>query len=238
MKIIQISDSHISVNHPDRTQDLKICIQRINELTDAPDVVIHTGDIAHDGLPEEYQIAKECLDQLQAPYHVLTGNRDKRSEIVKTFADGTSIVQSDRFVQYAIELYDTRLIVLDTLCEHSNKGQLCAERLSHFEKMLATDTTRPALVFLHHTPFEVPPIPDPFQFEDWTEVEKLRQILLQHPTVTELYCGHVHRNVRGTIANLPISAITCMARDLRKGELTDEERNKPMFREIVTSRAN
>lgn len=235
MKIVQISDSHISINHPDRTTDLEVCIQRINELADAPDVVIHTGDIAHDGLEEEYRIAKEHLDKLTSPYYVLTGNRDSRQMLIETFADDKSISSDDRFVQYSIETYDTRLIVLDTLSEQSNKGQLCEERLTHFEKMLATDTERPILVFLHHTPFEVLPIPDPFQFENWNQVDQFQEVLTRHPSVSALYCGHVHRNVDSNIGNLPVSAITCMARDLRKGELTDEERNRPMFKEIMTA---
>ena len=234
MKIVQISDSHISVDHPDRTRDLQVCIQCINDLSVKPDVVIHTGDITHNGLAEEYRIAKACLDKLDARYYVLTGNRDKRPELTNTFADGVSINHTDRFIQYSIESFDTRIIVLDTLNEHSNKGQLCEERLAHLEKMLATDTVRQTLVFLHHTPFEVPPIPDPFQFENWHDVEKLNRLLASFPSVIGLYCGHVHRNVEGAIANLPVSAITCMARDLRKGELTDEERNRPMYKEITT----
>ena len=234
MKIVQISDSHISVDHPDRTRDLQVCIQCINDLSLKPDVVIHTGDITHNGLAEEYRVAKACLDKLDAPYYVLTGNRDKRPELTNTFADGVSINHSDRFIQYSLESFDTRIIVLDTLNEQSNKGELCEERLAHLEKMLATDTVRQTLVFLHHTPFEVPPIPDPFQFENWHDVEKLNRLLASFPSVIGLYCGHVHRNVEGAIANLPVSAITCMARDLRKGELTDEERNRPMYKEITT----
>jgi 3',5'-cyclic AMP phosphodiesterase CpdA len=232
MKIVQISDSHISVDHPARTVDLDVCIQQINALTEPADLVIHTGDITHNGLTEEYYIAKQKLDSLRAPYYVLTGNRDNRAELINAFADGKSIHCDDRFVQYSIDQFDTRILVLDTLCEHSNKGQLCAERLDLFEKMLNTDSNTPTLLFMHHTPFEVPPIPDPFQFEHWSEVEQLQQLLADFPNVTEVFCGHVHRNVKGNIAGLPASAITCMARDLRKGEMTDEERNKAVFKEI------
>jgi len=233
MKIFQISDSHISVDHSERTLDLKTCIQSINGLSKASDIVIHTGDITHNGLPEEYNIAKTCLNKLNVPYHVLAGNRDNRVGLIQAFADGRFIHHSDRFVQYSIESYAKRLLVVDTLCEHSNKGQLCTERFGHLEKMLAADTDRPALVFLHHTPFEVPPIPDPFQFEDWADVDQLRDLLAAYPAVVGLYCGHIHRNVDGAIANLPIKAITCMARDLRKGKLTDDERNRPAIREIA-----
>ena len=233
MKIIQISDSHISVDHPERTLDLETCVKSINDLANPSDIIFHTGDISHNGLPEEYRIAKDCLNKLKAPYHVLTGNRDKRPALIQAFADGSSIRESDQFVQYSIESYATRLVVVDTLCEHSNKGQICEERFNHLEKMLAADITRPALMFLHHSPFEVPPIPDPFQFENWADVEKLHELLSAYPSVVGLYCGHIHRNVDGTIANRPVRAITCMARDLRKGTLTEDERNRPACREIT-----
>jgi 3',5'-cyclic AMP phosphodiesterase CpdA len=233
MKIVQISDSHISVDHPERTSDLDVCIAHINALTEPADLVIHTGDITHNGLPEEYNVAKQKLDSLHAPYYVLTGNRDNRAELISAFADGKSINRDDRFVQYSIDSFKTRILVLDTLCEHSNKGQICKDRFSHFQQMLDADSTTPTLLFMHHTPFEVPPIPDPFQFEDWSDAEQLHQLLTKFPNVTEVYCGHVHRNVEGTIAGLPASAITCMARDLRKGEMTDEERNKAVFKEII-----
>ena len=51
---------------------------------------------------------------------------------------------------------------------------------------------------------------------------ELYQLLARPPSMTEVFCGHVHRKVKGKIAGLAASAITCMASDLCKGELTDE----------------
>ena len=53
MQIAQLSDSHISLSHPQRMDDLKATIDGIN--AENPDLVIHTGDIAHEGLVEEYK---------------------------------------------------------------------------------------------------------------------------------------------------------------------------------------
>ena len=49
MRIVQISDSHISVKNPARTADLANCIMAINDISPAVDLVVHTGDIVHDG---------------------------------------------------------------------------------------------------------------------------------------------------------------------------------------------
>ncbi|MGI9502218.1 MAG: metallophosphoesterase family protein, partial [Geminicoccaceae bacterium] len=76
MRIIQLSDSHISCDKPARAAELEVCISYINAMPQQPDVVVHTGDVAHDGLVEEYQIAKRLLDELSAPFFVMAGNRD------------------------------------------------------------------------------------------------------------------------------------------------------------------
>ena len=62
MRIVQISDSHISVKNPARTADLANCIMAINDISPAVDLVVHTGDIVHDGLREEYATVRQLLD--------------------------------------------------------------------------------------------------------------------------------------------------------------------------------
>ncbi len=233
MQIVQISDTHISNAAPQRMQDLENCVKAINALPTPADVVIHTGDISHDGLTEEYQQAKETLNKLDAPYFVMAGNRDKRTELHNVFNDKTMQLPSQGWIQYAVEEYPVRLIMVDTVSVNSNKGQLCTERLAHLEAMLSVDTEKPVALFLHHTPFEAIGIPDPYQYEDWEDVRKLSLLLSQYNNIRGMYCGHVHRFIDGEIANLKASAITCLAGDLRKGEVTDAERKLPVFKSIT-----
>jgi len=79
--IVQITDTHISQDVPQRAQELKKCVQTINSLDIKPELVIHTGDITHNGLPEEYHTAKTLLDELTMPYYVIPGNKDKREAL-------------------------------------------------------------------------------------------------------------------------------------------------------------
>lgn len=230
MRIVHISDSHISLDHPQRTTDLRACIDAINSAAEQPDVVMHTGDITHNGVAEEYTIAKQLLDKLKAPYFVMPGNKDKRPALIDAFADGQTINQGDEFIQYAVDRFPVRLIVLDTLSDDSNKGLMGDVRFNHLSSMLAAEPLKPTAVFMHHTPFEVAAIPDPFQFEDWQDVDKLRDLLSEHRQITGIYCGHIHRSIEGKLGALNVSAIACMAADLRKGELTAEQRQMPMLR--------
>lgn len=232
MRIVQISDSHISVKNPARTADLANGIKAINAISPAVDLVVHTGDIVHDGLPEEYATAKQLLDTLSTPYRVLAGNRDNRQLLMEAFAEHIEVDQSAEFVQYSVEDYPARLLMLDTV-NTASKGALCASRLAHTRQMLSVDSQKPVIVFMHHNPFEASEIPDPFQFEDWSDVEKLHEIFAASNQIQAVYCGHIHRNVDIVIGNnLPVSAISCMACDLRKGRLSEYDRTRPMFKVI------
>ena len=230
MRIIQISDSHIALDTPGRLADLRNCVNAVN--AEKPDIVIHTGDVSHNSLAEEYSAARDILDTLTAPYHVLAGNKDTRHLLRSAFHDHGYLAQNDSFIQYSLEQYPTRLIVLDTIKEGDSKGEFCQQRLTHLQTMLEDDSTRPALIFMHHSPYVVDEIPDPWQFHNWQEVEALAELLSKHENIQQVYCGHVHRNVEGTIAGLPVEVLTCIATDLRKGQLSETDRNKVEFRVI------
>jgi 3',5'-cyclic AMP phosphodiesterase CpdA len=188
-------------------------------LVPAPDVVVHTGDVVHDGMAEEYAIARGLLDELDAPYFVIPGNRDNRLELIRAFADGRHVRSGMEFIQYPVEHPDARLIFVDTVSTDGNKGHLCAARLAEIERMLSADAGRPSLLFLHHPPFEIGIIPDPFQYQDWAAVEAFGALLARHRQVRGVYCGHVHRNVQASIGSIRASSVSCVAPDLRKGKV-------------------
>jgi len=228
--IVQISDTHISHDAPQRVQDLKNCVRAINNLHEKPALVVHTGDITHNALPEEYHTARTELDELDMPYHVMPGNKDKRDVLLEEFKHNKYKLPENGWVQYSIESLTTRLLLLDTVSYESNKGRLCAERLDHLEHMLKADQSKPVALFLHHPPYEAIGIPDPWQYEDWDDVNKLAGIICAHKNIKSMYCGHVHRYINGEIANLKASAITCLASDLRKGDVSDDDRAKPVYK--------
>ena len=230
MQIAQLSDSHISLSHPQRMDDLKTTIDAIN--AEKPDLVIHTGDIAHEGLAEEYNIARELLAELEAPLLPLVGNKDNRSRMIESFTDTKHIQSGMPFVQYYVTDFPVTLAVLDTLHENSNKGQFCGERMRDFEKMLAQDPQKPLAIFMHHPPFEAREIPDPRQFEDWSDVQQFSDLIAGCENLIGIWCGHVHRNIDSVAGNVPASAITCLACDLRKGELTELQRTEPVYKMI------
>ncbi|MGI9507378.1 MAG: metallophosphoesterase [Geminicoccaceae bacterium] len=215
MRILQLSDSHLSSKKPERAAELEACVSAINAFDTMPDLVVHTGDIAHDGRIEEYQTARNLLDRLSVPYFVLAGNRDRRRNLVDVFADGRHLCSDMPFVQYAVEDFDIRLIMIDSMSEATNKGRLCKARLDHIERMVMADPSRPAAIFLHHPPFRVDVGPAPFNFEDWSEAEALLKLCDRLDEFLCLHSGHVHRSFETSIGDVPASVLSCLASDLR-----------------------
>lgn len=230
--VVQISDTHISVDVPSRLEDLDRCIAAINELSVAPELVVHTGDVAHDGLAQEYHSARELLDQLNSPYVVMVGNRDNRAVLREVFPVQEYSNLAPDWIQYSVEHLSTRLVMIDTVSDQSNKGRLCAKRLEHLNGLIEGDVAKPAALFMHHTPYPATGIPDPYQYEQWQDVESLASLIEHRDHISGIYCGHVHRFIDGEIGGHAASAITCLAGDLRKGEVSDSERQQPVFKVI------
>src|SRR5690242_17662582 len=131
MIIAQISDTHIALDSADaarRIRDFELTIADINALDPAPDVIIHTGDVVHNGRSEEYAEAVRILSKARAPVYVIPGNKDDRANLRAAFSRHGYLEPGSGFIDYAIENHPVRLIAADTLNTSSNKGDFCPER--------------------------------------------------------------------------------------------------------------
>lgn len=232
MIIAQISDSHLALDTPDserRIEDFEATIEHINELDPAPDLIIHTGDIVQNGRIDEYQRAAEILHMAQAPVYVMVGNKDDRANLRSTLPPAFYDEQGGEFIAYCLDDLPVRLILLDTLNPGSNKGEFCLQRLADLERFLETDTARPTAIFAHHPPFRVLEGPDPIHYESEEIMQRLRETLQRFPNITNLFCGHVHRGVAGTVGNIPCLVMPCIATTLRRGDYPSELTNYPIY---------
>ena len=232
MIIAQISDSHIdpqSEKLEDRLKNLRCVVDDLNDLHPAPDIVIHTGDVVHNGSQEKYDLALTILGDIRAPLHVCAGNRDDRSLIVKNFRTGRNIAASSEFLQYSIDHYPVRLIALDTLSATTNLGDYCQQRADALSEMLAHEPQKPTALFMHHPPFEIVESNYPFQFQDWHRVDYLTQVLKKNDQVKHLFCGHTHRNVKGEVLGVPASTVPSIAVDLRLDDVPKGSALKPVY---------
>jgi Icc protein len=232
MIIAQISDTHIALDTPDaerRIRDFERTIADINALDPAPDVIVHTGDIVHNGRADEYAEAVRILAKARAPVYVLAGNKDDRANLRTAFAARGYLAPDSEFIDYAIEDYPVRLIAVDTLSTGSNKGDFCPERAKRLIGMIDAETTKPIAVFAHHPPFEVKVGPDPINFDTPEVMQRLAQALQHSGRVIAVFSGHVHRGTAGHVGGIPVIVVPCIATTLRKGEYPPAMKTRPVY---------
>lgn len=232
MIIAQISDTHIALDTPDadrRIRDFEATVADINSLDPAPDVIVHTGDIGHNGWQDEYAQARATLAKARVPAYVLAGNKDNRANLLAAFAARGYLAPDSDFIDYAINDYPVRLIALDTLSSGSNKGDFCPGRVRRLIDLIDAETTKPIAVFTHHPPFEVMVGPDRLHFETPEAMSKLRQALRHSGRVVAVFSGHVHRATAGRVGNIPATVMPSIATTLRQGEYPAQMKRRPIY---------
>ena len=219
MLIAQISDLHVLADgtllggQVDTQAALDACIAHIAALEPAPDVVLATGDLTQDGLPEDYALLRAAFNRLPMPVYVIPGNHDDRANLRAGFADGGYLPKTGAFLHYALDAYPLRLIGLDTLIENEVGGRLCPVRLRWLEDRLSEHREKPTVIFMHHPPFATGiAFMDRPRFQGAEELEGLIRRFSQVRLIT---CGHVHRAIQtqwaGTLAAVAPSIVFQMA---------------------------
>jgi len=232
MIIAQISDTHIAVDLPDaevRRQDLESTVADINELDPLPDAIVHTGDITQHGRLEEYRIVEAALAKARAPFYLVPGNRDDRTNLREALLSFGIFPGESGFLQYAVEDHPMRLFMLDTIAVDSNKGDYCNLRVRHLIAMADADRTKPIAVFTHHPPFEVPVGPERLHFKDHAAIARLREALQHSQRVVGVFSGHVHRSAVGYVGDIRASIVQCIATPLRKGSYPIQMKGRPVY---------
>ena len=93
LRFAWLSDTHVGTATGE--QDLRGAVRDINSLTGLS-FVVHSGDVTEFGSRGQLRLAKELLDGLKIPFHVIPGNHDtKWSESGAT--DFGRIWPADRF---------------------------------------------------------------------------------------------------------------------------------------------
>jgi outer membrane protein assembly factor BamB/predicted MPP superfamily phosphohydrolase len=182
-----LSDTHVGSSTGE--EDLRATVRDLNSLTGLSFVVI-SGDVTEFGSREQLRLAREILDGLKIPCHVVPGNHDtKWSESGAT--DFGRIWKEDRFV---FEHGGFRFIGMhEGPIMKMGDGHWAPEDVRWLEHELRTmpDTNQP-VIFVTHYPIDN-------GIDNWFVVLDL---LKQYNTQAAL-CGHIHRNETNSFEGLP-----------------------------------
>src|SRR5262249_16857271 len=132
---------------------LRRAVAELAALEPRPDVALITGDLVDAGLPEEYALLREILDELPMPYYLIPGNHDSRQPLVNAFRDHRYWPRAHEFLHYVVADDPVRLIAVDTVVPGEAGGEICDRRAAWLDERLGKAPHRPTIVFMHHAPF-------------------------------------------------------------------------------------
>ena len=222
MLIAQISDLHCRDAEAnaklgiDNNGNATLAINRLNQLSPRPDLVIATGDLTSSGKVDQYQALDSILMRLEIPLYVIPGNHDERAQMLEVLSGQYGLVENDyNFVKTVIEGGDLRLVGLDTSISGHHQGGLPEDRISWLDEILQAESQKPTFIFMHHPPFETG-----IWWMDRLGIidglGKLEKVIGKHKQVIGLTAGHLHRSIHSTFAGIPVTVAptTCYAVDL------------------------
>jgi Icc protein len=206
VRIAQISDLHIkppgslAYGRVDTAKALERCVAALNEFEPAPDFVVISGDLADTPLAEEYEYLKRMLAKLKLPFAGIPGNHDSRELMRAAFPDADYALSSGPLNQ-KIELNGLDLVLLDSSVPGKPQGELDALTLEWLDEILASSADRPALLFMHHPPFQTGIWH--MDRQNLINARDLAPIVRRHARARLIATGHVHRATLTMFAGVP-----------------------------------
>lgn len=204
--LVQLSDLHVGGNENgiDPIPRLEAVIEAIWALPNRPDAALVSGDLTDDGATESYRVARELLERLEVPLHVLPGNHDDRGRIREAFnLPGAG----DEPVNYSADVGGLRLVVFDSTVPGEDWGRFPNEQLRWLEEELGREPERPTLLAMHHSPLAT-------GIREWDEInllarerEALAGVVARHPQLRAIVGGHLHRIAASALAGVPVLSV-------------------------------
>jgi 3',5'-cyclic-AMP phosphodiesterase len=201
--LAQLSDLHIGADWDgvDPQPRLEGVIEAVLALPNPVDAVVVSGDLTDDGGEEGYAVVRRLLERFEVPVHVLPGNHDNRARLRQAFdLPGTG----EAPVDYATDVGELRLVVLDSNVPGHDPGAFDPEQLAWLDEELGSHPERPTLLVTHHSPL-------PTGMREWdavnlpaSEREALAAVVGRHPQVRAIAGGHLHRTAASALAGCPV----------------------------------
>ena len=206
MLICQLTDLHacavgMSSNRVSETNMLTTrAFRTVAAMRPIPDVVVITGDLTESGMPAEYANLGALIRQyLPMPVYVIPGNHDRRDNFRRDLGFLSGVTADPDYVQYAIEDYPVRLVMLDTVVFGFGHGELRDDQLTWLDRTLAAVPDKPTLIGMHHPPFGCGIAHmDRINLRDRIA---FTEVIARHKQVERIICGHHHRPIVTRVAH-------------------------------------
>jgi 3',5'-cyclic AMP phosphodiesterase CpdA len=218
--LLQLSDLHLRAERGAPDDRLIRAVAVARELQPRPLAVLLSGDVADEPTAEVYERAHSIVSALGVPIHAIPGNHDDRDLLAMRFGGRESA--SGAPVHVLAYVGALRLVGCDTTVPGSDAGSIGSEQLEWLSRALSDEPARATLLALHH-----PPVATGIRAMDEIGIDAkraaaLESLLVSHPQVLAVTCGHVHRVTATSFAGRPLlicpSTNSTLRLDLRAAE--------------------
>jgi len=215
---LQITDTHIHADPGGQLLGLNTrkslgeVLSLARKVVPNPDLVLATGDLAHDASEIAYREVFSRLATLGAPVYCIPGNHD-RAETMRRCIDGETISMPPW-----VRVGHWLILLLDSVIPGEDGGRLSDASLELVRGALASHAGVHTLISLHHHSLPIGSAwMDQMALENGPE---LIELACAHPQVKGILCGHVHQVVDRSFRGMRLlaSPSTCVqfAPDLDK----------------------
>ncbi|AAU91930.1 cyclic AMP phosphodiesterase [Methylococcus capsulatus str. Bath] len=187
--LLQLTDSHILPDAESRfygsdsAASLGAVIDHANQRRF--DLVLFTGDLAQEPVPQSYRRLAGICAALPAPCHWLPGNHDEPA-LARHVLESTPLLH-----QPVIRRGRWLIVCLDSTVPGSAGGSLSTGQFDLLERTLSRHPSLHTLVALHHHP-----VPSGSAWMDTMILDNAGEffaVLRRHPQVKAVVHGHTHQ---------------------------------------------
>src|SRR5215468_6466398 len=153
LHFVQISDSHMGFNKPANTDvvsTLQATVDKINNLSEQPEFIIHTGDLSHQSKPAEFDTMDQILKSAK-PKEILyvPGEHDTSVDDGKQYLDRYGKATKGKG-WYSLDHKGVHFVGLVNVIQLEGMGQLGDEQIAWLKDDLrGVSASTPVVVFAH-----------------------------------------------------------------------------------------
>lgn len=191
IQVVQLTDTHLYADCNNELLGLNTdrSLSRVIELVrqqHLPNIVVASGDLAHDGSAAAYQRLDTQFSQLHIPVYCLPGNHDDGTALRKYLNSGLL-----RTCHKMVTDNGWQMVFVDSTVAGCEGGHITDEALYQLNETLTNSSSQPTIVWLHHQP-----VPVGSRWLDSMAVDNGQSLLSsleRHSQVQALVWGHVHQ---------------------------------------------